>query len=157
MLMRGKHGVLDVAALAIGGASFISLIYVMYNLSIYPLQPGRLMLYIFLIIPLLLVIYDSLRTYFRRSNGSKWSTRKELLVFTLAFIVLFITGYIITSVFTKSLLSGSSSWLGTMYPGDLGSLVVALTPLTMYIVLDLIESLARYFRAKCSELLDQGS
>ena len=155
--MQGKHGILDTATLAIGGASFISLIYLMYNLSVYPIQPGRLILYVFLIIPLLLVIYDSLRTYIRGNSGSKWGMRRELLVFTLALIVLIIAGYLITLIFTQSLLSGNSSWLGTMYPGDRGSLIVAFTPLAMYLFLDLIETLARYLKTKCSELLDQGS
>lgn len=117
--------------------SLVSALFVLFNLFRYPMNIGRAVMYLFLLIPLALIALD-LGLYERLSRWlDKSLTRsKSMVIQTIIIVVVFVSLMFWGMSFANSLFKTAlqTTSIGKMYPGDILSIWVATVPIALYVV-----------------------
>ncbi|NPA98976.1 MAG: hypothetical protein GXO43_06310 [Crenarchaeota archaeon] len=131
--------------------SLISTAFVLFNLFRYPVSIGRAVMYIFLLIPLILITLDlGLSEALSRQLDKSLTRRKSTVIQIIIVIVVFVSVMFWGMSFANSLFRTvqPTTNIGVMYPGDIPSIWISAIPIALFVVYYYITKIYEYMVSK---------
>ncbi|MCD6300688.1 MAG: hypothetical protein J7L82_01295 [Staphylothermus sp.] len=117
--------------------SGVSALHVLYNLFVYPISIGRLLMYLFLLFPLVLIALDlGFNEALSRRLDRSLTRRKSLMIQAIIIIVVLVPLMFWGMSYANSLIKTTQQTPGIeeMYPEDIFSLWAAAVPIALYVI-----------------------
>jgi len=129
--------------------SLVSVLFVLFNLLRYPLNIGRAVMYLFLLIPLTLIALDlGLNKILSRWIDKSLTRSKSIVIQIIIIVVVFVSMMFWGMSFANSLLKTGpqTTNIGEMYPRDILSLWVSAVPIALYVVYYYVTKMYEYIK-----------
>ncbi len=115
---------------------FVSIIIILYNFVAYPVNTGRIILYLFLLIPLILIFIDMGLGGILLDRINSVLGRRSIVIVSAMIITV---GLLSITLWSRSYADNlfnmrDSSGIGVMYSGDMLSIWVMAVPVALFIV-----------------------
>ena len=127
--------------------SFVSIIIISYNFVVCPMNTGRIILYLFLLIPLILIFIDMGLGEILSNRINNVLGRRSTIIVTAMIIIV---GLLSVTLWSRSHVDNllnmkDSSGIGVMYPGDISSIWVMAISVAIFTVYYFITMLYESF------------
>ena len=125
-------------------------ILIILNLFAFPINPGRLLLYIFILIPLILISIDlGFNESLSKKIDKHLSYKSSILVQSLIIIIVFFIVMIWSINYANMLVKTSTRYyIGKIYIIDIDSMYMAIIPIVIYVVYYYISYLYKHILSK---------
>ncbi len=117
--------------------SLVSALFVLFNLFRYPVSIGRATMYLFLLLPLVLIALDlGLNEALSRWLGKSLTRSKSLMIQIIIIVVVFVSVMLWGMSFANSLfkVAPRTTNMGEMYSGDILAIWASAVPIALYVV-----------------------
>lgn len=116
-------------------SSFVAILFLLCSLFKYPMNTGRALLYVSLLIALILIMIDlgfneDLSRWINKRLSYRWSLVVSSLIIVVAFPAITFWAMNYANMVLKT--GNTQNCIGEMYPSDIGALYVAWVPIMLY-------------------------
>ncbi len=116
-------------------STFVAILFLLYSLFEYPMNTGRVLLYVSLLIALILIMIDlGFNEALSRWIDKRLSYRWSLVISSIIIVVVLSTLSFWAMNYANTVLKTGNpqNRIGEMYPSDMGALYVAWVPIILY-------------------------